>query len=152
MEIFDIMEVYIPHVCTHIPSYTKTLKHTTNIGELRYMQMLNWLIINTKLNTSHTFCHEFNMRKVLIHIKESTEPEGHPWRYILIAKSGRKHQWKCVQREMCAWLPAPSIKMPLVERESSAWGKLAGSVSGDQDCNGKMKFTHQLMSCNVEQE
>lgn len=53
--------------------------------------------------------------------------------------------------EMCAWLPVPSIKMPLVERESSAWGKLAGSVSGDQDWNGKIKFTHQLMSCNEEQ-
>lgn len=92
------------------------------------------------------------MRKVLTHIKESIEPEGHPQRHILITKSGRKHQWKCMQREVCARLPALSIKMPLVERESSAWGKLAGSILGDQDWNGKIKFTHQLMRCNAEQE
>lgn len=31
--------------------YHRILKYTTNIGELRYTQVLN-LIINTKLNTS----------------------------------------------------------------------------------------------------
>lgn len=33
--------------------YHCILKHTTNIGKLRYTQVLNRLIINTKLNTSH---------------------------------------------------------------------------------------------------
>lgn len=58
--------------------YHRILKHTTNIGELRYTQVLNQLIINTKLNTSHTFCHEFNMRKVLTHIREASSRKVTP--------------------------------------------------------------------------
>lgn len=59
------------------------------------------------------------MKKVLTHIKESIKPEGHPWRHILITKSGRKTngsvcKGKCVHGSQlpplkCLWLKGKAL-------------------------------------------
>lgn len=95
---------------------------------------------------------------MLIHTKENVQLEGHHLRHILITKLGRMHQQKlkpmrCSGKEKCLHGTAFSpLKCLWLKGKALHQGKLANNMLGDQDQNGKIKFTYQLMGCNVEQE